>query len=133
MTGDGHVFQALGTPLIWTTSETGRQEYHYSNKNGSDYWLVELDVNCTDGKQDSSGAWWFEWKAVLGRRGASWERFEWEPGMIQQTRCAGPEGGSHPFGSQNHVAKCGFLNIFEWGQSNCVIVAIPDRPPEFRC
>ncbi|KHJ75428.1 hypothetical protein OESDEN_24956 [Oesophagostomum dentatum] len=48
----------------------------------------------------------------------------WESDIKQGT-CAG-DGGSAPFQSSNHIARCGAINIFKWGSSQCYIEVIPD-------
>ncbi|KHJ92421.1 hypothetical protein OESDEN_07692 [Oesophagostomum dentatum] len=48
----------------------------------------------------------------------------WESDIKQGT-CAG-DGGSAPFQSNNHIARCGAINVFKWGSSECYIEVIPD-------
>jgi hypothetical protein len=45
--------------------------------------------------------------------GAGWE------GNINQAACSGTGGGTKPFTSINHVARCGYANVFVWGDGSC--------------
>ncbi|XP_022105490.1 alpha-amylase 1-like [Acanthaster planci] len=108
---------ADGTPLVWTTNNPtngGNVEadgYGYTplNKWGDHYWMVDLNVDC-----DQTEAGWFEIKAYL-KNGAGWESDIW------QGSCSGSAGGSKPYSSNNHFARCGYLNMFDFGSNSCTI------------
>ncbi|KHJ99108.1 alpha amylase, catalytic domain protein [Oesophagostomum dentatum] len=104
--------RAYGTPLIWSTNEQADPSYQKYNKYGPGFWLVELMMDCS--KTDDG---WFEFKGFL------MPKIGWEPDT-RHGACAGSLGGSVPFKSNNHVAKCGAVNVFSWGSNLCVIEAI---------
>ncbi len=60
---------------------------------------------------------WFELKGyVLQQEGSgSWEI------DIGQGMCEGTVGGNKPFVSHNHAGRCGYVNVFWFGQSGCKI------------
>jgi len=79
-----------------------------------------MDCTATD-------AGWFELKAyvttdvtavtsdVSGTAG--W----WESDVTQVTKCGGNVGGYRPYASTNHVARCGYINVFEFNQGTCTV------------
>ncbi|CAJ0589641.1 unnamed protein product [Cylicocyclus nassatus] len=85
---------AFGTPLAYSTNDPQTQEYQPYNKYGKGYWMVEVNMDCS--KTDNG---WFELKGYLNTAG-------WE-GDINQGSCTGGVGGTAPFKSINHIAKCG--------------------------
>jgi len=104
---------AEGTPLAWTTNNPGSPGYLARNKYGDHYWYAEFEINC-DQTQDG----WFEVKGFLKNDNGvgSWE------GHVRQQSCSGSGGSSKfPYNSNNHFARCGFLNIFEYNSNSCVI------------
>ncbi|KJH49612.1 alpha amylase, catalytic domain protein [Dictyocaulus viviparus] len=110
-THDGQI--AFGTPLAYSTNNSMDVEYQPYNKYGSDYWMVQLLVNCS--KTDNG---WFELKGYVT------PNIGWEPNVKQKQNCVGSIGGSAPFHSVNHIAKCGAVNVFNWGTDDCIIDAI---------
>lgn len=40
---------------------------------------------------------------------------------INQLECSGTSGGKAPFISETHVARCGFINMFEFHSEPCEI------------
>ncbi|EYB96729.1 hypothetical protein Y032_0147g2579 [Ancylostoma ceylanicum] len=104
---DGQV--PFGTPLAYSTNNTADYEYQPYNKYGVGYWLVQLRVDCSKTEKG-----WFELKGYLTPSTG------WEPD-INQGKCTGSVGGSAPFQSINHIAKCGAVNVFTWGSSDCII------------
>ncbi|KHJ90146.1 hypothetical protein OESDEN_10014 [Oesophagostomum dentatum] len=107
--------EAAGTPTAWTTNNTKAKEFHPFNKYGG-AWFVELLMDCR--KTDNG---WFELKGFIAPRPG------WEPD-ISQEKCTG-NGGSAPFKSMNHIARCGAINVFEWMSSRCHIEMIPQPTP----
>ncbi|CAI2354046.1 unnamed protein product [Caenorhabditis sp. 36 PRJEB53466] len=100
---------AFGTPLAYSTNDKTAVEYQPYNKYGPGYWIVVLKMDCS--KAESG---WFE---VKGYESPS---IGWE-GDVKQGSCSGSIGGSAPFSSVNHVAKCGAVSVFTWGSGNCII------------
>ncbi|XP_033636505.1 alpha-amylase-like [Asterias rubens] len=106
-----------GTPLVWTTSNSGNganvdgNGYGYTplNQWGDHYWMVDVNMDC-----DKTEGGWFELKAYL-KNGDGWES------DIMQGSCSGSAGGSKPYSSNNHFARCGYLNVFDFGSSHCTI------------
>jgi alpha-amylase len=97
---------AEGTPLAWSTNQQGQTGYQPLNKYGPHYWMVEVEMDCS--KTDNG---WFEFKGYLD----GWE------GNIAQGQCTGPGAGSPPYTSNNHFGRCGYVNVFRWGENNCQI------------
>jgi len=71
-------------------------------------------MNCT-----ATDAGWFELKAYItsdvSGSGA------WESDVTQSWECSGDIGGHRPYISTNHVARCGFVNIFTFENGTCTI------------
>ena len=101
--------QADGSPLAWTTnSPTSDPGYNSLNKYGKHYWIWDVEMDCsatTDG--------WFELKGIVNGN--------WEGDITQPSSCSGSGSGSRPYSSQNHMAKCGFVNVFHFGRNDCQI------------
>lgn len=135
-----------GTPTWWSTNDLTSDAYHYANNYGDHYWVVELLMDCTEHSildKDQQGQTWFELKALFGNR-RNWSHYyigqyagsvhTWEMLPASQGECGGNVGGQHPFGSiYNHAARCGKLNIFNFGDNSCVIHDIPPRPDWYPC
>ncbi|KHJ99111.1 hypothetical protein OESDEN_00904 [Oesophagostomum dentatum] len=100
---------ASGTPLVWSTNDPSAVGYQKYNKYGPNYWMVELMIDCS---KTESG--WFELKGYL-TPSAGWES------DVAQIACDGYYGGSPPFQSNNHVARCGAVNVFIWGSGGCIV------------
>jgi alpha-amylase len=105
---------AEGTPLAWTSKTPTSPGYQSLNKWGDHYWMVDFDMDCSLTEQG-----WFEVKAFV-TNGLGWE------GDITQGGCQG--SGRAPYASKNHVAKCGFVNMFDFGTSVCEITPLSDSP-----
>ncbi|KAK7462553.1 hypothetical protein BaRGS_00038409 [Batillaria attramentaria] len=101
---NGH--QAQGTPATWTTNDQSRDGYHPGNEFGDNYWLLDMDMDCS---KTENG--YFELKGFLGG--------QWE-GTISDNQCEGVDPA--PFTSTNHIAMCGALNIFHWNEGRCQIL-----------
>ncbi|KAJ8028480.1 Alpha-amylase 2B [Holothuria leucospilota] len=106
-----------GTPLVWTTNQAGYSAkvssngYGYTPLNtwGDHYWMVDLNMDC-----DKTENGWFELKAYLTNGDG------WESNRSQQT-CGGTIGGTKPYVSGNHFARCGYVNVFEFESNLCTI------------
>ncbi|VDM76515.1 unnamed protein product [Strongylus vulgaris] len=83
--------KAYGTPLIYSSNNPKDEYYHPYNRYGDGYFMVGFTT-----------------------------KKEWEDDIHQKT-CRGSIGGSAPFTSVYHIAKCGAINAFIWGRSGCVI------------
>jgi len=105
-----HGREAEGTAMQWTTNDRNDPLYNSFNRQGSDYWMVDMQMDC---EQTHEG--WFELKSYL--RGGE----GWEPDIIGDHDCSGNIGGIAPFDSKNHVARCGFVNVFHYGEDQCEI------------
>nr|CDJ87398.1 Glycosyl hydrolase and Alpha-amylase domain containing protein [Haemonchus contortus] len=102
----------FGTPLAYSTNDPTAVEYQPYNKYGSGYWMAELLIDC---KKTDNG--WFELKGYLSPS-VGWEQ------DISQKACTGAIGGTAPFSSRNHIAKCGAVNVFTWGSGSCIIDSV---------
>ncbi|CAL4138325.1 unnamed protein product, partial [Meganyctiphanes norvegica] len=103
--------EASGTPLAWTSANPSSPGYQDLNQWGDHYWMVDMDMDCSQAKQG-----WFDVKALETNAGDGHE------GDIAQTwSCSGTGGGAAPYTSVNHLGKCGFVNMFEFDSNNCEI------------
>ncbi|XP_071496347.1 pancreatic alpha-amylase 2a5-like [Diadema antillarum] len=108
---------AEGTPLVWTTNDPKKASnvqsdgYGYTplNEWGEHYWMVDFAMNCDETKDG-----WFDLKAYI-QNGDGWES------DLSQGSCRGSAGGTKPYSSVNHSARCGFVNVFEFGSDTCII------------
>ncbi|XP_047486576.1 alpha-amylase-like [Penaeus chinensis] len=107
---------ASGTPLAWTSSNPGSPGYQELNTFGDHYWMVDMDMDCS---QTEEG--WFELKAFLTNAGNGWEA-----DISQIGSCSGTAGGSAPYASKNHLGRCGFVNVFTFDSSDCTVNSFPD-------
>jgi alpha-amylase len=102
--------EAAGTPLDWTTNvwlaswgvlrTTTIDGYGQEPLNnwGQHYWMLDVDMDCSKAVNGK-----FEVKAFV-KNGQGWE------GNISQNN---PE-----FSSNNHIAECGKVNMFEFNANN---------------
>ena len=65
---------------------------------------------------------WFEVRGWLAHASAYGG---WEEDINQET-CTGEAGLPPPRHSSSHLARCGYINVFEWGEGSCIIEPIPD-------
>jgi len=112
--GTYHGQQAEGTAMMWTTNDKENQLYNAFNKYGENYWVVDMDMDC---EQTERG--WFEVKGVLS--GGEYEE------DVHADACRGNIGGMPPYMSSNHMARCGFVNVFHFDQSDCEINTVPSH------
>ena len=78
---------------------------------GANYYAVDMEMNCDDTERG-----WFEFRAFERRLGA-------EADVLVQD-CNGHFGGVPPYHSRNHMARCGFVNVFHFGSPECEINAV---------
>lgn len=104
---------AQGSPLVWTTNEQGQAGYQPVNSYGPHHWLLDVYMDCTETENG-----WFEVKGYLtsDRNGNPWEG-----NINQDTSCTGSIGGSKPYSSINHIARCGYVNVFAFDSGSCII------------
>jgi len=99
-----------GSPVDWTTSLAQGQGQPYAstagfgiadeNTFGSNYWMLDVDMDCEQAFDDGHGNKWFELKALIAPR----------PGPeadVAQTSDPTP-----PYHSPNHMGLCGMVNVF---------------------
>jgi len=80
---------------------------------GPHYWLMDVQMNCTETIDG-----WFELKTFLTNYTPN---SGWEVDINQTTSCEGTAGGTKPYVSNNHLARCGFVNVFEFDLGSCEI------------
>jgi len=78
-----------------------------------------MDCTATDGG-------WFELKAYITNDVSG--SGVWESDVTQWSQCNGDVGGYMPYSSTNHVAKCGFINVFHVQDGACTISSFQDIP-----
>merc|ERR1712123_91200 len=105
-------YPAMGTPGAWTTNDPTDDFYYSLNTFGPHYWFIVMDMDC-DQTQDG----WFEFSTIYSIGGEEGET------AISQEACTGEVGGTAPFTSTNHIARCGFFNVFTYGLDTCQIDA----------
>jgi alpha-amylase len=80
------------------------------NHYGPHYWMLDVKVD-TSRTVNINGVRWFEFKAFVSN-GSGWESDITQPAA--------------PYTSKNHFAKCGCVNVYEFGKNNPVeIVPLP--------
>ena len=62
---------------------------------------------------------WFELKAYVTNNASG--SAKWERDVTQAWMCYGDVGGCRPYASTNHVARCGYINTFEFESEVCGI------------
>lgn len=77
--------------------------------------MVDMDLDCGDAEEG-----WFELKSFLTNAGDGWES-----DINQAGYCTGSSGGGAPYSSKNHLAKCGFSNLFEYSGNSCEVDTLP--------
>ena len=102
--------ESNGTPTFWTTNDSNAPEYQPYNKYGPNHWFAAVKMDCSKTKNG-----WFELKGYENN-GVGWES------DINQGSCDGSaNAGAAPFSTNNHIGKCGFVNVFEWNDNACKI------------
>ena len=106
--------QALGTPTGWTSSYDGNQFHHPYNVWGDHYWMVDLEMDCSDTRDG-----WFELQGLFSGGGEGGEK------EVEQGACGGGVGGQVPFQTAYHAGRCGYMNVFHYAVNDCLIENIP--------
>ena len=57
---------------------------------------------------------WFELKGLLSTG-------RWEGDIGQEATCVGTAGGAAPYSTNNHLGRCGYLNVFHFDSGSCTI------------
>eukprot|EP00095_Tigriopus_kingsejongensis_P004644 maker-scaffold29_size597861-snap-gene-1.15 protein:Tk04644 transcript:maker-scaffold29_size597861-snap-gene-1.15-mRNA-1 annotation:"alpha-amylase 1" len=107
-------YEAFGTPGAWTTDDATDDFYYELNTFGPHHWIIDLNMDCS---QTEDG--WFEFNTVYTIGGE-----EGEPAIAQEA-CTGDVGGTAPYPSDFHVARCGYVNVFSYGDDGCQIDDLP--------
>ncbi|GFR93116.1 alpha-amylase [Elysia marginata] len=98
---------AEGTPAQITSSDQSQSLFQKLNKYGSDYWLVRVLMDCSE---------LANYNGFFDVKGFYYGELEED---VSQGQCTGDAAETAPYTSGNHVARCGYINVFEWGSSNC--------------
>lgn len=103
---------AVGTPADWTTNywpvawgaerrvEVDGYGVEPFNRFGMHYWMVDVEMDCSAAFHVGDERW-FELKSYISN-GPGWEPDVHQPGT--------------PYPSINHLAQCGMLNVFRYGE-----------------
>ncbi|KAF2352490.1 hypothetical protein FHG87_016755, partial [Trinorchestia longiramus] len=103
--------EASGSPLAWTSSDSSSPGYQELNTYGDHYWMLDVDMDCSQTEQG-----WFEVKAYLTNDAQGWEG-----DVTQAVTCNGGAGGSAPYTTQNHIGRCGYVNVFSFDGTSCTV------------
>ncbi|TRY76789.1 hypothetical protein TCAL_12427 [Tigriopus californicus] len=109
-------YEAFGTPGAWTTDDATDDFYYELNTFGPHYWIIDMNMDCS---QTENG--WFELNTLYTIGGE-----DGEP-IIAQEACTGGVGGTAPYSSPNHMARCGYMNVFQYGENGCQIDEVPAK------
>jgi alpha-amylase len=119
--GWSHAIQAQGTAVDWSTNnpdhgvKVATEGYGYEVLNdafslGEHYWMMDVDMDCARAVC-ANGEPWFELKSYISNIPNGWE------GSINQA--------GTPYGSGNHFAKCGKINVFRRHMSEASFFDFP--------
>lgn len=121
-----------GTPMMWTTNDANYHSqiekhgagYAKLNVESGHYWLVDIDMNCS---QTDNG--WFEFKAYLTKDGQTPVHNGWEKNFLKKP-CQG-KNGPMEFENEdkianNHVGRCGEFTLVHFEDSTCMIHSMQD-------
>lgn len=101
-------WNAMGTPAAWTTDEKNSDFYYgLTDGLGSHQWVMNCEMDCS---QTDNG--FFEFSVIYSHGGEGGE-----PEINQEDKCFSAE--DDPPKSKHHVAKCGQVNMFEYGTGSC--------------
>jgi alpha-amylase len=101
--------KAAGTPTAWTSNNPSSPGYQPDNVWGDHYWKVDVLMDCSNTVNG-----WFEFKGYV--TGVGWES------NISQGTCTGTAtAAQQPYTSINHMGRCGYVNVFEWGKGTCIV------------
>ena len=74
--------------------------------------MIDFNMDCRETKDG-----WFEFKGYADCLKPPAER-----DMSQSVSCNGTTGGMAPYKSVNHIARCGYMNVFKWEVGNMCII-----------
>ncbi|XP_067650671.1 autotransporter adhesin BpaC-like [Haliotis asinina] len=106
---------AEGSPAVRTSNNVTKQNYLSYNTFGDDYWAMDVCMDCSGTIQG-----WFEVLAYSNKTLLESQTFT----ITQPNTCSGTAeeaNAARPFTSSYHVAYCGRVNVFIFGDSNCTI------------
>ena len=72
--------------------------------------MMDVTMNCAETEEG-----WFEVKSLIS---GGWG---WEQDISQDAICEGTAGGSAPYKTNNHMARCGYVNVFRVNEGACII------------
>ncbi|XP_005089737.2 alpha-amylase [Aplysia californica] len=110
--GSFHGRKAQGTPAFWSTNDKSNAGYNALNTYGPHYWIIDIEMDCSRAKDG-----FFEFKALLNGG--------WEGDVPASSTCTGADAGTPPYSSKNHFGRCGYVNVFHWGQGTCEVLRLP--------
>ena len=61
---------------------------------------------------------WFEFKGFATNYNVN---SGWETDIRQDSFCSGLAGGGAPYTTDNHLGRCGHVNVFTWNDNSCRI------------
>ncbi|XP_055893859.1 alpha-amylase-like [Biomphalaria glabrata] len=102
---------AEGTPAVWSTNDKSNSGYNDLNTYGPHYWIIDLEMDCSR-TEDS----FFELKAIVNGG--------WENDLGVTPACTGLGSQSPSFSSKNHIARCGYKNVFHFNNPACEITPL---------
>ena len=119
--GTSHGIQAQGTAVDWSTNNpdhgatVATDGYGYDVLNdaydlGDQYWMMDVDMDCSRAVCVNGEAW-FELKSYISNVPNGWEQSVTQAGA--------------PYGSSNHFAQCGKINIFQRHSSEATFADFP--------
>ena len=104
----------MGTALAWTTDDKTNENYSSLNNGlGDHFWVLDMDMDCSETENG-----WFEFTALYSHGGE-----QGEPDLSQGV-CQG-DSQETEHSSTKHVAKCGEMNIYIFGESACELRNMP--------
>ncbi|KAL1239153.1 Pancreatic alpha-amylase 2a5 [Trichinella pseudospiralis] len=98
----------MGSPLIWTTDDKHSNAYNIYNRYGAHYWMLDVMMDCSKTEND-----WFEFKIV--KQDGEAEK------IINIKQCENTYLLLLGRKINHHLARCGYINIVEYGMQNCTI------------
>ncbi|XP_067950443.1 alpha-amylase A-like [Watersipora subatra] len=102
--------KALGSPMIWTSSNSASKEYFSENRFGDHYWMWDVMMDCS-----KLPGGYFEFKGYSSKDGSEKN--------VRQEKCLGETTSYRNIG-RNHVAKCGYKTVVEWQRVLRVAISV---------
>ncbi|KHJ46923.1 alpha amylase, all-beta domain protein [Trichuris suis] len=105
MQGEYDNKSAIGSPMLWTSDNNLDKSFNPYNKYGNHFWMFDVMMDCSK----TTGGW-FEFKAITDGLEES----------TKQTKCV--EKGDViklPYGTEDNLGRCGYLNVYDFSQPFC--------------